>query len=450
MNVETLAPCKRLLRFEIDVKSVEEAFEATARDFIKHARLPGFRPGKAPKEMVFKQFEKDIAEDVKRKLISDAYRQGIKDQNLDVLGYPDIEEIHFERGQALQFAATVEIKPEFELPEYRGLPARRETGGVTDEDVAKAIEILRDQASKFNKVDREAREGDIVVVNYSGTCEGKPLAELAPTAKSLGEQKGFWIEVKPTSFIPGFAMQLVGSKAGDHRKVTVDFPQESVSAPLAGKKGDYEVEVVEVKEKALPALDEAFAKSLGADGVEALRDGVRRDLQNEFNQRQKRNIRSQIAAALLSRVDFGLPESLLAEETRQQVYQLVEDNQRRGVPKEAIEAQKEQVYALAQNIARDRIKTGFILRRIADREGIRAEQHEVTARIAVLAQASDMAPQKYAQELEKNGRVGEVYHLIITEKVMNFLHENARIEDVPREKGAHLGSTTAVEVAPET
>ena len=439
MNVETLAPCKRLLRFELDVKAVDEAFEAATRDFIKHARLPGFRPGKAPKEMVLKQFEKDIAEDVKRKLIGDAYRQGIKDKNLEVLGYPDIEEIHFERGQALQFAATVEIKPEFELPEYRGLPARRETGGVTDDDVAKAIDILREQASKFNKVDREAREGDIVVVNYAGKCEGKPLAELAPTAKSLGEQKGFWIEVKPTSFIPGFAMQLVGAKAGDRRSVTVDFPQESVSAPLAGKKGDYEVEVVEVKEKELPALDETFAKGLGAEGVEALRDGVRRDLQNEFNQRQKRNIRNQIAAALLSRVDFGLPESLLAEETRQQVYQLVEDNQRRGVPKEAIEAQKEQVYALAQNIARDRIKTGFLLRRIADREGIRAETHEVTARISVLAQANDMAPQKYAQELEKSGRLGEVYHLVITEKVMNFLHENARIEDVPREQAGPAG-----------
>ena len=432
MNVETLAPCKRLLRFEIDVAEVEKAFEATTKEFIKHARLPGFRPGKAPKEMVLKQFEKDIADDVKRKLIGDAYRQGIKDKNIEVLGYPDIEEIHFERGQALQFAATVEIQPEFEMPDYRGLPAKRETGGVTDEDVAKAIGVLREQSSKFNKVDREAKESDIVVVNYSGKCEGKPLTELAPTAKSLGEQKGFWIEVKPTSFIPGFAMQLIGSKAGDHRTVTVDFPQESVSAPLAGKKGDYEVEVVEVKEKVLPELDEAFAKSLGADTVEKLNVGVRQDLQNEFNQRQKRTIRNQIVSTLLSRVDFGLPESLVAEETRQQVYQMVEENQRRGVPKEAIEAQKEQVYSVAQNIARERVKMGFLIRRIADREGIRAETHEVTARIAVLAQANDMAPQKYAQELEKNNRLGDVFHLIISEKVMNFLHENARIEDVPR------------------
>jgi len=432
MNVETLAPCKRLLRFEIDANAVEQAFEATTREFIKHARLPGFRPGKAPKEMVLKQFEKDIADDVKNKLVGDAYRQGIKDKNLEVLGYPDIEEIHFERGQALQFAATVEIQPQFELPEYRGLPARRETGGVTDEDVTKAIDVLREQASRFNKVDREVKEDDIVVVNYTGKCEGKPLAEWAPTAKGLGEQKGFWIEVKPTSFIPGFAMQLIGAKAGDHRTVTVDFPKESVSAPLLDKKGDYEVEIVEVKEKELPALDEAFAKSLGAETVEKLRLGVRQDLQNEFNHRQKRSIRNQIMAALLSRVDFGLPETLLAEETRQQVYQVVEQNQRRGVPKEAIEAEKEQVYALAQNIARDRIKTSFLVQKIADREGIRAEPHEVTARIAVLAQANEMAPQKYRQELEKNRRLGDVYYLIVSEKVMNFLHENARIEDVPR------------------
>jgi len=260
MNVETLAPCKRLLRFEVDVKAVEEAFEATTREFIKFAKLPGFRPGKAPREMVLKQFEKDIADDVKKKLIGDAYRQGIKDQKLEVLGYPDIEEIHFERGKALQFAATVEIQPQFELPDYRGLPATREAGGVTDEDVAKAIDVLRGQAAKFNKVDREAREGDIVVVDFKGTCEGKPLTELAPTAKGLGEQKSFWVEVKPTSFIPGFAMQLVGAKAGDHRQLTVDFPSEHVSAPLAGKKGDYEVDVVEVKEKSrqLPLVLEAI------------------------------------------------------------------------------------------------------------------------------------------------------------------------------------------------
>ena len=182
VNVETLAPCKRLLRFEVETKAVEAAFETATKDFMKHAKLPGFRPGKAPKEMVARQYEKDIAEEVKRKLIGDAYRQGVKDQNLQVLGYPDIEEIHFERGQALQFAATVEIQPEFQLPDYRGLPAQRETGGVTEADVAGAMDILRERASSFSKVERAVQSGDFVVVNYTGTCDGKPLTEIAPTA----------------------------------------------------------------------------------------------------------------------------------------------------------------------------------------------------------------------------------------------------------------------------
>ncbi|MEY2408819.1 MAG: trigger factor [Verrucomicrobiota bacterium] len=431
VNVENLTACKRLLRFEVDVTAVDAAFESTTKDFAKQAKLPGFRPGKAPKEMVARQFEKDIAEEVKRHLIGEAYRQGIKDQNLQVLGYPDIEEIHFERGQALQFAATVEIQPDFQLPEYRGLPARRESGGVTDPDVAKAIDALRERLSQFNTVERAVQAGDYVVVSYTGTCEGRPLTELAPTARGLTEQKNFWIEVKPESFIPGFAMQLVGAKAGDKRTVNIDFPTEFVSAPLAGKKGVYEVELIEVKEKVLPPLDDAFAQSYGADTVDRLQTGVRSDLQNEYNLTQKRSIRDQLVKELLTRVDFELPETTLQMETRNIVYEMVNENQQRGIAKELIEAEKDKIYSAAQGIARNRVKVGFLIQRIAEREGIRADQQEINARIAVLAASNKMAPLKFSQEMEKQGRLSEIYQQLIHEKVMTFLHENAKIEDVP-------------------
>jgi trigger factor len=171
VTVENLAPCKKLVRFEVDVKAVDEAFGVVTKDFMKHAKLPGFRPGKAPEAMVTKQYSKDIEEEVKRKLIGDAYRQGVKDHKFNVVGYPDIEEIQFNRGQALQFAATIEINPEFELPEYRGLPAKRETAVVTDEDVTKAIDALRGQAADFKKVDREVKEGDYIVVNYTSATK---------------------------------------------------------------------------------------------------------------------------------------------------------------------------------------------------------------------------------------------------------------------------------------
>lgn len=431
VTVENLAPCKRLVRFEVDAKAVEEAFAATTKEFVKQAKMPGFRPGKAPEAMVARQYQKDIEEDVKRKLIGETYRQGIKDQKLAVLGYPDIEEIQFSRGQVLQFAATVEIQPEFTLPEYHGLTAKREPAVVTEEDLTKALEALTQQAANFSKVERPVQQGDYVVVNYTGTCEGKPILELAPAAKGLAEQKGFWVEVKPDSFIPGFAQQLIGAKAGDQRTVTVDFAADFVTPQLAGKPGVYAVEVVEVKEKVLPTLDDTLAKTYGAENLEKLREGVRSDLQNEKNTRQKRSIRNQLVKTLSESVQFDLPESTLQSETRTVVYEMVNENQRRGVPQELIEAKKDEIFQAAQTIAKDRVKIGFIFRQISEKEGIRADQAEFSARIAVMAQSHKMAPQKLMEELQKREALPEVYQQLVHEKVIEFLHDNAKIEDVP-------------------
>jgi trigger factor len=390
--------------------------------------MPGFRPGKAPREMVIHQYSKEIENEVKRKLMGETYREGIKSQKLDVINLADIEEIQFGRGQPLLFAATVETNPEFELPDYRNLPAKREPSVVTEEDVTVAIDALRAQRATFNGVTRPVQSGDYVVVNFSGACDGQPIEALAPNARGLASQKNFWIEVKPGSFIPGFAEQLLGAKAGDKRTVTVDFPTEFVAPEVAGKKGTYEVEVVEVKEKVLPELNEAFAKEWGAENLEQLRDGVRRDLQNEKNTRQKRSLRNQIVKALVDKVNFELPESTIQSEVRSVVYELVSENQRRGVPKDAIDAKKDELFQAAQAIARERLKVGFLFHRISEKEGIRVDQNEMNMRIAVLAQANDMAPKKFLQELEKRNGLPEIYQQIVHEKVLDFLHDNAKIE----------------------
>jgi trigger factor len=430
VTVENLAPCKKLVRFEVEVQQVDETFKAVAKDYQRHAALPGFRAGKAPEEMVLKKFEKDIADEVKRKLMSNSYQQAIKDHKLTVVGYPDVEEIQFGRGQALQFAATIETAPEFQLPEYRGLPAKRETAIVTEADMEGALNALRGQQAKFEKVDRPAQEGDFVVVNYHGSAEGKPISEIAPAARGLTEQKNFWVEVKKDSFIPGFSEQLIGAKAGDKRTVNVDFPADFVTPQLAGKKGVYEVELVEVKVRLLPELNDAFAVSYGAETLEKLREGVRSDLQNELNLKQKRSIRSQVVGALLSRVSFELPESTVQQETRSVVYNLVNDYQKRGAPKEVIDQQKDEIYSLASQTAKERVKAGFLFQKIAEKEGVRVLEQEVNARIVTLAQSYQMAPQKLVKELEKNDGVAEIYRQLLQEKVIDFLQEHAKIEDV--------------------
>jgi trigger factor len=431
VTVENLAACKKLVRVEVEAQKVDETFDSVTRDFQKQANLPGFRPGKAPREMVIRKYDKDIQDEVKRKLISDSYKKALEEQKLDVLGYPDIEEIQFGRGQPLQFAATVETSPEFELPEYNGIPIKRETRSVTDEDVEKAVDVLRQNQVSYKTVERVAQTGDIVVVNYTGTCEGKPITEIAPTAKGLTEQKNFWVEVGSNSFIQGFSEQLLGAKAQEKRTVNVDFPADFVTPQLQGKKGSYEVEVVEVKERLLPAVDEAFAKGYGAESLEKLREGVRRDLENELKHKQTRAVRNQLIHSLLNRVNFELPETAVAQETKNVVYDIVQENAKRGVPRQVIEGQKDQIYTAASQGAKERVKVSFLLQKIAEKEDIKVSQEEIGKRVQILAAMYGIPAEKFIKDLQKRNGFIEIFDQVMNEKVLELLEKNARVEEVP-------------------
>ena len=431
ITVENLAPCKKLVRVELDAQVVDETFEAVTKDYQKQASLPGFRPGKAPRALVLKKYEADIKVEAKRKLIGDSYRKALDEKKISAIGTPDIEEIQFDRGQALLFAATVETAPEFELPEYKGLLVRREAKSVTEEDVERALKLLAKQQLKFETVARELRDGDVAVVNYTGTVEGKPITELAPTAKGLTEQKNFWVDMAPDTFITGFATQLTGAKAGDKRTVNVTFPADFVTKELAGLNGVYEVEVVEVKEKILPAIDDAFAKSFGAEDLAKLREGVRRDLENELRYSVEKSVRGQLVGGLLSRVNFDLPEVVVAQQTRQVVYSIVQENTKRGVGRDLIEQQKEEIYTAASRSAKERVKFAFLAQRIATKENIQVSQDEVVRRVHSLAQAYQIPVDKFIKDLQKRDGVNELYEQIAHEKVLKFLEQNAQFEEGP-------------------
>ena len=431
ITVENLAPCRKLLRVELDAKSVDEIFDAITKDYQKQASLPGFRPGKAPRDMVIKKYEADIESDAKRKLIGDSYRKALEEKKISAISQPDIEEIQFGRGQNLQFAATIETAPEFQLPEYKGLAVKRETKSVTDADVDRALNLLAQQHTKFETVTRPVQLEDVAVVHYTGTSEGKPLTEIAPTAKSLTEQKNFWVEVTPDKFIAGFAEQLVGAKAGEQRTVNVDFPADFVTKELAGKKGVFAVEVVEVKEKVLPPIDDALAKNFGAENQEKLRAGVRLDLENELKYSQAKAVRGQLISALLAQANFDLPESAVAHETKNVVYNIVQENTKRGVGRELIEQQKDQIYSAAATSAKERVKLAFLVQRIGEQEKIQVSQEEVLQRIQSLSQAYQIPPDKFIKDLQKRNGINELYDQIAHEKVLAFIEANAQITDVP-------------------
>jgi trigger factor len=428
VTVENLAPCRRLVRVEIDAAAVDAAFDKVTGDFQRQARFPGFRPGKAPREMVNRTYSKQIEEEAKKRLISENYRKAMTEQKLRVVGSPDVEEIQFGRGQPLQFAATVEVMPEFSLPEYKGIPVRRNPQTVTDSDVERALHTLQEKHSVFRDVVRPVQTGDFVVVNYTATAEGKPLTDFAPTARSLTRQNKFWVQIEPGSFIPGFTEQLVGAQAGDRRTVTVDFPADFAAPQLSGKKGVYEVDVVQVKEKVLPELNDDFAKAFGAENLEKLREGVRRDLSNELEYKKRGALRNELVQSLLARVQFELPEAVVLNETKNVIYDVVRENRERGVPNETIDQQKDEIYNLASSSAKDRVKASFILSQIAEKEGLQVSDKEITQRILYLAEQNHIKPAKLVQQLRERNGVAEIQKQLLITKVLDFLEANAQTE----------------------
>jgi trigger factor len=430
-TIQDVGPCKKLVRVELEAAAVDRALAETRAEYVRQVRLPGFRPGKAPAHLVERQFGEQIAEEAKRKLLNESYRQALEEHKLTPVAAPQIEEVQFGPGQPMVYTATIEVEPQFALPDYTGLPVRREQREVTEEDVARALDVLREQRAEFVEVDRPLQPGDYAVVNYTGTCEGRPITDLAPTARGLAAQKEFWLHMQTEHFIPGFTDQLLGAAKGERRTVTVTFPADFVTRELAGKIGVFDVEIVLVKEKRLPPVDDALARAYGAENLEKLRAGVRQDLENELRSKIKRDTRNQLLATLLGRVQFDLPESLLEAETRGAVYDIVKANADRGVPKEAIDSKKEEIYSAATHSARDRLKITFLLRRIAEAEKITVTQEELSRQILYLAAQRRERPEKLVKQMRESGELAELHQQLLNSKVLDLLESKAAIEEVP-------------------
>ena len=429
VSVENLGPCKKLLRVEVPVERVNATFDEMTAAFQKQAQLPGFRPGKAPRHLVVKSFDGRINEEARKKLFEDSYRAAATEQKLRVIVTIDVEEQSFGRGVPFGYTVTLEHTPDFDLPNYKGLKAQREVTTASEADINRALDILKEQQVKYNDVQRAALDGDILVVNYKGTADGKPITDFNATAKGLAEKQNTWVQIAENSFIPGFTAQLIGASAGDKRTVTLTFPNDFVVSEVAGRAGQFEVEILGVKEKVLPAVDDAFAQGFGAANVEELLAGVRRDLQNEIDFRVKKSVRDQLLNALLQQVTVELPESVVSSETRNLVYNIVNENQKRGVPQEVIEGKKDEIFQTASASAKDRVKAAFILNRIAEAEKITVDQRELSQRVVGLAQQNNTTPEKMVKVLQERNAFPEIQQEILTGKVLDFIELNASIED---------------------
>ena len=433
VEVETQPGSVSTLQIELPPEEVSKEWDAIANSFARFAKIPGYRPGKAPRVVIEKRFRKEIQKELTKKLVSKSYHDAIEQEQLRVASLANIEDVQFGEDKSMRFRATVVTAPEFELPEYKNISVQLPETKVYDAEVDTALERLRDQSADFvDAPERGLQMGDFAVIDFEGSIDGKLMSEIAPQAsKNLHGGNKFWLHLAADNFLPKFCDQMVGQKRDETRKITIAFPADFQVKELVAKKASYTITLREIKEKVLPPVDDAFASKLIPEKTLAdLRQMVEHDLEREKEHERERAKEGQIIKYLHERTQFELPPALLKNETRRVLAELVQRNREHGIPDEMLKDKEKELIESAAALAAHRLKSNFILHRIAERENIETSRQDIDARIREEAARYNVSAEKMRQELQEHKGLDTLAEQILLRKTLDFLKANVSVEKI--------------------
>lgn len=415
--------CQRELEIEIPAEVVEKETQRVTREFTRLARIPGFRPGKAPAELVRRRFWDDIKSEVLHSLIPSSLQNAFREGNLNPVGNPSIAELQFEPAKPLRFKASFEVLPEFTLGEFKGLSVEAAKVEVTDQDVERELERLREQAATYVPVeDRPAEDGDTVVASLVGVVTNakekrEPLV-LDEVEVHLGEE----------GTMEAFSQGLRGVRAEEERQFNAPYPDGYPDARLAGLTVAFTAQVKAVRQKQLPALDDEFAQQVGNyKTVQELTQKLRQDMQQAAARQEKELTQQRLLDELLSRHEFPLPEALVQHQIDMRLERRVRALVAQGIDPQQVQVDWAKVRRDQREGAIRDLKLGLLLERIAKVENLQSTEEEVASEIERLAQSSNQTPEAVRARLTKEQGLDRIESAIRSEKVIEFLHSQARI-----------------------
>lgn len=429
VTMKSTGPCRQTLKIEVPAESVSAERAELLNWYAKGVSLPGFRKGHAPKALVEKKFAKDMAADLKDRVVPKFYHEAIGKEGVKVVAVVDVSEPELVEGKPLKFEVTVDVPPEFKLPKYEGISIKAESTDVSEKQIDETVQsILRQHATYEDVTGRAAKEKDMVQVSYESTIGGEPLEEKVPQARGLGRGNGYWITCDDESFLPGMGKALIGAKIGDKKDVTVKFPEGFIVKELAGMKAEFKVEVTGMRETKLPELNEEFLKKLHTESEAELRKNIREHLEDSAKNKEKGRQQDEICDFLLKKTKLDVPESAVKEQARNLTYELARQRMMRGMSQEQIKAQSEDMFKEAKEKAEEQVKLRYIVMAVADAENIKVEDQEVSAEVVRMAVSQRQDAAEYRKKLEKEDRLESVRDQIRFGKTVEFLLEKAKIK----------------------
>jgi trigger factor len=401
---------KRTLEIEVPKENVDEEFEAAYQKFRGEAKIPGFRKGKAPMDLVKKRFKGAIEREVLETLVPKAYEDAVSEADLSPISLPEVKDVEFKEGTALKFKAEIEVKPEVEVKDYAGLEVIKGVVEITDRDVEQSVGYLREDLAQLHPVEREAKLHDYLVVDLIKDQDGKE--------DKLQNHELF---LDPHNMIKEFQTALVGSKAGEKKEFEVTYPADFHNKQLAGKKVKYEITIKEVKEKVLPEVNDNLVKTVGKfKTVEELKNKIRDGLLKKAQREAEVQVKNELISQVIKRNPFEVPETLIS-------YYM--DSLIKDLKSKYKKVDEEKVRKDYREIAIGHIKWDFFFHRIADKENIKTNQEDLEAWMDAFAKDYKMKIEDAKKLLENPSQIKRIKEELLEKKVLDFLRRSAKIKE---------------------
>ncbi len=428
--IEKQPKCIATLRVEIPAEKIAGQRDRIVSGYASKARFQGFRPGKAPRALVEKRFQKEISAELNDLLFAEAYDEAMKQETLAVLDFGQPSEVTTLENGNLSFVSKLILAPEVVIANYKGIAVTVPPLEIPPEEIDGQLTTLQERFADFQDIeDRAAEMGDFAVIDYTSTIEGKPTEEfLGKPAGYLTSREGFWVRLDEKAFLPGFPPQLAGMKPADTKEITITLPGDFQLEELRDKEITFQVTMKELKTAVLPALDDEMANRLApGKTMDEIREIVRENMHKELERNITDSKVQQIVAHLNTLVEFELPEELILQETQNQADAMVQKGIQAGMTEEEIESQKMEIFVNAGDQAVTNLRTNFILQQIARIENITIGDNELGSHLLQIASSRNIAPKRFFKEMQQSGRIPNIRSSMLIGKTLDFLVEQANV-----------------------
>jgi len=405
-------------------KKLEKAYGKLQRE----TKIKGFRRGKVPRTVIVRNFQGQVQAEIGEKLVQDSYFDAIEQEKIDPVVHPDISEPVFNEDGTFTYIANIDIRPEFELVDYKGIEVEKVDSEVSDAAVEVEIEELRREMAPLRTADRPVEVGDVIVVDFEGFHNNKAMKEV--------KNENYSVDVGSGKLSPEFEEKLVGMKQGEDASHEVDFPAEYVNPVLAGKKVEFRVSVKEVKERVLSELNDEFAKDVDEKfaTIADLTASVRETLQAEKDKRAEGDTTDRVMLKLLEGHVFDVPERLVRFEVEEMIKNTEKQLEQQGMNLESAGINREDLAKQSEETAEKRVRGDFILKKIADTEDIKVKDEDMDRAFQRIGDQYNMTVAKVKEFFQSRDDLLPFMNEILNEKILTFLRENAVFVDAAPEK----------------